>query len=156
MLIFVLRPPKLYGKYSNIDLLAGMFWAEDQEEYTDEFLEVLRTCQHLVELGGITNFAGTGLLQALAGNKLCEPQSIKLAQFLIDRGADVNELPPEDLRYYQMDDEDYSDFQVGTALQKATEANHQGMVKLLLSNGARMAESGSSGGLDATRKIFTS
>jgi ankyrin repeat protein len=131
-----------------------MFWEEDRDEYTDEFLEVLRTCRHLVELGGVRTFAGTGLLQALAGNKLCDPQSIKLAQLLIDRGADVNELPPKDMRYYLMDDEDYSDFKVGTALQKATEANHEAMVKLLLSNGARTAESDGSGGFDATRKIF--
>jgi ankyrin repeat protein len=135
---------KLYGKYSNIDIVAGLFWAEDRENYRYQFVEVLHTCQYLVELGGVTNFARTGLLQALAGNKLCEPQSTKLAQLLIDKGADVNELPPEDLRYYKMDDEDCSNFEVGTALQKATEANHQGMIKLLLANGATTAASTSS------------
>jgi ankyrin repeat protein len=85
--------------------------------------------------------------QALAGNELCEPQSIKLAQLLIDKGANVNETPPEDLRYCKMNDDDSSGFKVGTALQKATEANHQDTVRLLLAHGATTAASSSSGGL---------
>jgi hypothetical protein len=127
---------KLFGKYTNIDLVAGLLWAEDRDEYRDELLDILYICRYLVELGGVTAFKGSGLLQALAGNALCDPQSVKLARLLIDRGADVNELPPADLRYYHMDDEDYQAFKVGTALQKAAQANHQAMVDLLLARGA--------------------
>jgi ankyrin repeat protein len=125
--------------------VAGLLWAEGRDEYRDELLDILRICRYLVELGGVTTFARTGLLQALAGNVLCEPQSIKLAQLLIDRGADVNELPPNGLRYYKMDDEDYSDFHVGTALQNATQTNYQAMVDFLLARGAIATELSSSG-----------
>jgi ankyrin repeat protein len=88
------------------------------------------------------------VLQVLAGNELYEPQSIKLAKLLINRGADVNETLPKDLRYYKMEEEDYSGLEVGTALQKATEANHQGMVKLLLARGATTAACSTSGERD--------
>jgi ankyrin repeat protein len=144
MLMLMFRV-KLYGKYTNIDIVAGLLWEEDRDEYRDELLNILLICRYLVELGGVTAFARTGLLQALAGNVLCEPQSVKLAQLLIDRGADVNELPPKDLRYYKMDDEDYADFKVATALQKATQANHQAMVELLLARSAIAVELSSSG-----------
>jgi hypothetical protein len=127
---------KLFGKYTNIDLVAGQLWAEERDEYRDELLNTMHICRSLVELGGVTAFRGTGLLQALAGNALCDPQSVKLARLLIDRGADVNELPSADLRYYQMNDEDHRAFTVGTALQKAVQANHQAMVNLLLARGA--------------------
>jgi hypothetical protein len=116
--------------------VAGQLWAEERDEYRDELLNILHICRFLVELGGVTAFQGTGLLQALAGNALCDPQSVKLARLLIDCGADVNELPPADLRYYLMDDEDHLAFKVETALQKAVQANHQAMVDLLLARGA--------------------
>ena len=126
---------KLHGKHSGVGVVAGLSWAEGREWCRDEFVQVLRACQRLVELGGLRNFARTGVLQALAGSELCEPQSVKLATLLVEVGAGLNKVPPEDLRYYSVGGEDYSDFEVGTALQKATEANRQGVVKLLLAHG---------------------
>ena len=143
ILTFSLCRLELYGRHSNMDIVAGLIWEEDREAYRDEFIEILRTCQHLVELGGLRVFSRTGLLQALAGNGLCEPLAVRLAKLLIERGADVNELPLEDLRYYNMDDDDYSAFEVGTALEKASAVDHQEMVNLLLDRGAMRSPSSS-------------
>ena len=58
----------LHGKYSNMDIVAGLIGDEDREAYRDGFIEVLHTCQRLVELGGTRSFSHASLPQTVAEN----------------------------------------------------------------------------------------
>lgn len=127
------RWARLHGRYSNLAVAAGIIWKLHNNPDLPEFHEMMRICRLLI-LCGATDFRGTGLLQLLAAFKPHVEESVKVARLLIQKGANVDEIPPPDQLYCNWNAE-YR-LVLETALREAVQNDFASMVEMLLEQGA--------------------